>query len=589
MTYIRLALRKALCRISDIVCGTSGIAHSFFYIVHREFQVLCSDFHIARRNFHVLLALLATVCTPPAMAQRKAETDMDIDQIRKLQFAQLAITNLYVDSVDQKKLVEDAINGMLEKLDPHSSYSDAEQTRKLNEPLEGNFEGIGVQFNMLADTLVVIQPTPKGPSERAGIVAGDRIVSVDGETIAGVGMERDSIMRRLRGPKDTKVVLGVVRHGVKDTLTFRLTRDKIPVNTLDAAYMIAPGVGYIHLERFGATSGKEVHDAIRRLRDAGMRDLIFDLEMNGGGYLGAAVEVASEFLEAGSLVVYTEGRNAARQVFDAEQGGLFRQGRLVVLVDEYTASAAEIVSGAIQDHDRGLIVGRRTFGKGLVQRPVDLPDGSMIRLTVSHYYTPSGRCIQKPYVKGKKEEYGKDLLNRFDHGELVSADSIHLDSTKVYKTLVERRTVYGGGGIMPDIFVPLDTTTYTPYYRALSRNNLITEASLRYADEHRKELKRKYKDFEQYMERYEVPDELTESIVGKAKEKKIEPKDDAEREKTLPDLRFMLKALVAYNVWDRNEYFRIINTRSDIVKRALQEIQSPSPAFGKRIKNQENG
>lgn len=522
--------------------------------------------------------LVALACTVPAMAQRRTEPDVDIDQIRKLQYAQLAITNLYVDSVDQKKLVEDAINGMLEKLDPHSSYSDAEQTRKLNEPLEGNFEGIGVQFNMLADTLVVIQPTPKGPSERAGIVAGDRIINVDGEAIAGVRMERDSIMRRLRGPKGTKVVLGVVRHGVKDMMTFKLTRDKIPVNTLDAAYMIAPGIGYIHLERFGATSGKEVHDAIRRLRDEGMRDLIFDLEMNGGGYLGAAVEVASEFLKAGNLVVYTEGRTAPRQVLEASGGGLFGQGRLIVLVDEYTASAAEIVSGAVQDYDRGLIVGRRTFGKGLVQRPVDLPDGSMIRLTVSHYYTPSGRCIQKPYVKGEKEEYGKDLLNRFDHGELTSVDSIHLDSTKVYKTLVKGRTVYGGGGIMPDIFVPLDTTAYTPYYRALSRNNLINEASLRYVDEHRKELKRRYKNFTQYVERYEVPAELLENIIAKAKEKKIEPKDEAEREKTMPDLRFMLKALIAYNVWDRNEYFRIINTRSDIVKRALEELQSPAVA-----------
>lgn len=527
--------------------------------------------------FTVLAFLL---CTLPCAAQGHRENEIDIEQMRKLQYAQLAITNLYVDSVNQKKLVEDAINGMLEKLDPHSSYSDAEQTKKLNEPLEGNFEGIGVQFNMLADTLVVIQPTAKGPSEKAGIIAGDRIVSVDGEPIAGVKMERDSIMRKLRGPKGTKVVLGVVRHGVKEMMTFKLTRDKIPVNTLDAAYMIAPGIGYIHLERFGATSGREVHDAIGRLRGQGMRDLIFDLEMNGGGYLGAAGDVASEFLQAGSLVVYTEGRTSPQQVLKAQGGGLFETGRLCVLVDEYTASAAEIVAGAIQDHDRGTIVGRRTFGKGLVQRPVELPDGSMIRLTVSHYYTPSGRCIQKPYVKGEKEAYGKDLLNRFDHGELTSRDSIHLDSTKVYKTLVEGRTVYGGGGIMPDIFVPLDTTAYTPFYRALSRNNLINEATLRYADEHRKELKRRYKDFSAYADTYQVPESVVEGILAKAKEKKIEPKDDKELENTLPDLRFMLKALIAYNIWDRNEYFRIINTRSDIVKRAIEELTSGTEKTG---------
>lgn len=507
-------------------------------------------------------------------AQRQVPEDIDIEQIRKLQYAQLAISNLYVDSVDQKKLAEDAINGMLEKLDPHSSYTNAEQTKKLNEPLEGNFEGIGVQFNMLDDTLVVIQPTSKGPSEKAGIVAGDRIVSVDGEVIAGVKMERDSIMRKLRGPKGTKVLLGVVRHGVRGLLTFNLTRDKIPVNTVDAVYMIAPGVGYIHLDSFGATSGKEIHEAIASLKEKGMKSLIFDLQMNGGGYLGAAAEVASEFLPSGSLVVYTEGRTSPRQVLNASGSGLFRDGRLVVLVDEYTASAAEIVSGAIQDHDRGTIVGRRTFGKGLVQRPVELPDGSMIRLTVSHYYTPSGRCIQKPYVKGDKEQYGKDLINRFDHGELMYADSIRLDSTKVYKTLVKGRTVYGGGGVMPDVFVPLDTAAYTPYYRAISRNNLITLAALKYADESRKDIKRKYKDFSDFQDHYQVPQALIDDIEKKARDKGIKPKDEAERGETLEDLRFMLKALVAYNVWDRSEYFRIINTRNDIVKKAIEVVRA---------------
>ena len=332
----------------------------------------------------IALLFVVTAGCLSLTAQNRGGGDVDIDLLRKLQYAQLAITNLYVDSVDQNKLVEDAIVGMLEKLDPHSSYTNAQETKKLNEPLEGNFEGIGVQFNILEDTLVVIQPTAKGPSEKAGILAGDRIVSVDGQPIAGVKMDRDSIMNRLRGPKGTKVDLGVVRRGVKDQLTFRVTRDKIPVNTVDAVYMIAPRVGYIRLERFGATSGEEVHNAIKRLQGEGMKILILDLCLNGGGYLGAAAEVASEFLEANQLVVYTEGRQAPKQELKAEPGGLFREGQLIVLVDEYTASAAEIVSGAVQDHDRGLIVGRRTFGKGLVQRPIDMPDGSMIRLTVSH-------------------------------------------------------------------------------------------------------------------------------------------------------------------------------------------------------------
>ena len=518
-----------------------------------------------------LICLIALVM-PTVAQKRDSRMDIDVEQVRKLQIAQLAVTSLYVDSVDQKKLVENAINGMLEKLDPHSSYSNPEETKKLTEPLEGNFEGIGVQFNVLEDTLVVIQPTAKGPSERAGIIAGDRIVRVDGAPIAGVKMSRDSIMKKLRGPKGSKVNLGVVRHGVKEELAFKIVRDKIPVNTIDAVYMIAPKVGYIHLDRFGATSGKEVHEAIARLKKEGMESLLFDLQMNGGGYLGAANEVASEFLQPGSLVVYTDGRAAPRQTLNAAGNGLFREGKLVVLVDEYTASAAEIVSGAVQDHDRGTIVGRRTFGKGLVQRPIDLPDGSMIRLTVSHYYTPSGRCIQKPYEKGNIKEYQKDVLNRLNHGELTSVDSIHLDSTKVYKTLGKGRTVYGGGGIMPDVFVPLDTTKYSKFYREISRNNLINDATLKFVDVHRKQLEKKYKKFDDYVKHYEVPQSMIDDVLAKAEEKKIKPKDEAEKKETIADLRYMLKALIAYNVWDRSEYFQFINKKNDVVKKALEVV-----------------
>lgn len=512
----------------------------------------------------------------PASAQlRDSQQSFDMEALRKLQIAEMAIVHLYVDSVDQQKLVEDAINGMLKTLDPHSSYTNAEETRRMNEPLEGNFEGIGVQFNILEDTLVVIQPTSKGPSERAGIMAGDRIVSVDGEPIAGVKMSRDSIMKKLRGPKDTKVILGVVRRGVDHVLTFNITRDKIPVNTLDAAYMIAPKVGYIHLDRFGATTAEEMREKIKELQDRGMEDLILDLQMNGGGYLGAAISVAGEFLEKDALIVYTEGRSTPISRFSAEGGGLFRKGRLVVLVDEYSASASEIVSGAIQDHDRGIIVGRRTFGKGLVQRPIELPDGSMIRLTVSHYFTPSGRCIQKPYVKGHKAEYDDDVEQRYKHGELTCIDSIRLDSAQVHYTLREHRKVYGGGGIMPDVFVPLDTAVYTPYLRAVRRHNIITDLTLHYVDNHRQELRSAYPDFERFISDFEVPAELVDSVAAQAKRKKVVPADSAEWEKSLPDLRFLLKSLIAYNVWDRNEYFRIINSRNDIVKKALEILAQP--------------
>ncbi len=518
---------------------------------------------------HLLLLLLAALVLP-LNAQRGFE-DIDVDQVRKLQMAQVAITSLYVDSVDQKKMAEDAIRGMLDKLDPHSSYTNASDTKKLNEPLAGNFEGIGVQFNLVKDTLLVLQVISKGPCEKAGVQAGDRIIAVNGTTIAGVKMDRDTIMTKLRGPKGTVANLDVVRRGANSVLHFKVVRDKIPINTLDAAYIIAPGIGYIHLDSFGATSGKEMHDAIKRLQDEGMKDLILDLGLNGGGYLNAAQEVASEFLPSGSMVVYTDGRRAPRQELRSEGGGLMtKDGRVVVLVDEYTASAAEIVTGAIQDHDRGTVIGRRTFGKGLVQRPIDLPDGSMIRLTVAHYYTPSGRCIQKPYVKGQKEEYNRDLEDRFTRGELVSVDSIHLDSTKVYHTLGKGRTVYGGGGIMPDIFVPLDTATYSPYYRALRRNNIINEQVLRYVDDNRKRIKKQYKQFDDFAANYSVPASLTDSIMAEGKRKGITPKDDKELASALDDLRYVLKNTIAYDLWDRNEYFRLVNQRNDIVKRALQ-------------------
>lgn len=521
----------------------------------------------------IFFLFLISLFTFPASAQR-GYSEIDFDQVKKLQMAQVAISSLYVDSVDQQKLVEDAINGMLSKLDPHSSYTNAKETQKLNEPLTGNFEGIGVSFNMVKDTLLVLQVISKGPCEKVGVQAGDRIIAVNGLPIAGVKMERDTIMTKLRGPKGTIANLDIVRRGVKDVLHFKVVRDKIPLNTVDAAYMATPTTGYIHLDSFGATSGEEIHEKIKELKKQGMQDLILDLSLNGGGYLSAAQEVASEFLPNGSMIVYTDGRVSPRQELRAEGSGLMQDnGRIVILVDEFTASAAEIVSGAVQDHDRGTIIGRRTFGKGLVQRPIDLPDGSMIRLTTSHYYTPSGRCIQKPYVKGEKEEYARDLDDRYTRGELTSIDSIHLDSTKVYRTLSKGRTVYGGGGIMPDIFVPLDTTTYTPCYRALRRHNLINDYTLRYADEHRKELKKKYSKFEDYMANFQVPDELTDSIFAEGKKKKVEPKDEKEREATLDDLRFALKSGIAYDIWDRNEYYRLINERNDIYLRALRFLK----------------
>ena len=520
-----------------------------------------------------LLLLLASTSWSFAQSRNK-DADIDVTQIRKLQMAQLAVTQLYVDSVNQKKLVEDAIKGMLDKLDPHSSYSNPEETKKMNEPLEGNFEGIGVQFNILTDTLVVVQTIKKGPSEKVGILNGDRIISVDGRAIAGVKMPQDSIVKLLRGPKGTRVRLGVVRRGAAGVLYFVVTRDKIPMNTVEATYMIAPGVGYIRFDRFGATTGDEVEKALQTLKKQGMKDLILDLQSNGGGYLGAAVDVASQFLRPGSLVVYTQGRNQPKQVLKAEGGGLFRQGRIVVLVDEFSASAAEIVTGALQDYDRALVVGRRTFGKGLVQRPIDLPDGSMIRLTTSHYYTPSGRCIQKPYEKGKKEEYAQDLEQRYTHGELLHKDSIRLDSSQVYHTLIDKRIVYGGGGVMPDVFVPIDTAQITKFHIALRRNNLINEATLRYIDNHRKALRQQYKTFDQFEREFTVPQSLIDEIVAAGKAKKITQKDDKELAETIEDLRFSLKSIFINGLFESSDFYHFVNQKNNIVQEALKQLKT---------------
>ena len=399
---------------------------------------------------------------------------------RKLQLAEFAISNLYVDQVDENKLVESAIVKMLEQLDPHSTYSDPEEVKALNEPLQGNFDGIGIQFNMATDTLFVIQPVSGGPSEKVGILAGDRIIEVNDTVIAGVKMSTEDVMRRLRGKRGTEVTVKVMRRGVKELLPFTIKRDKIPVYSLDASYMVDKKIGYIRVNRFAATTGKEFADALHRLQKEGMRDLILDLQGNGGGYLNAAIELANQFLGKKELIVYTEGRRNPRAEFDAEGNGDFLNGRLVVLVDEFSASASEIVTGALQDWDRAIVVGRRTFGKGLVQRPIDLPDGSMIRLTVARYYTPSGRCIQKPYES--IEQYNKDLIDRYNRGEMLSADSIHFPDSLKYKTLKLGRTVYGGGGIMPDYFVPVDTTMYTDYYLALRDKGAIVQMNLKLVD-----------------------------------------------------------------------------------------------------------
>lgn len=495
-----------------------------------------------------------------------------------------AVSNLYVDSTDQRKLVEDAIVGMLEKLDPHSNYLNPEETKEMTEPLQGNFDGIGIQFNMLTDTLYVIQVIPGGPAEKVGLRAGDRIIQVNDTVIAGVQMKTNDIMKRLRGRKGTEVTVKVLRNKASEQLDFKIIRDKIPMFSLDAAYMLDKTTGYIKLNRFAISTIDEYRESFAKLKKQGMKHLVLDLQSNGGGFLNIAIDLADEFLDRGKLIVYTEGISQPRETATATVRGDFEQGRLVVLVDEGSASASEIVTGAIQDWDRGVIIGRRTFGKGLVQKPIPMPDGSMIRLTVSRYYTPNGRSIQKPYEMGDADAYQHDLIDRYNKGELMSADSIHFPDSLKYTTLTAGRVVYGGGGIMPDVFIPIDTTLSSPYHRRLIAAGIVNRAAMNYLDEHRTEMTGRYKSFEKYKADFAIPESLLQQVVAMANEEKIEYNEEQfSRAKSL--LTLQLKALIARDMYEMSEYFQIINDIDDSLKAALRIINDPaaySAALGKK-------
>lgn len=496
------------------------------------------------------------------------------DANAKLRMAEMAISQLYVDTIDEDKLVEEAIRGMLESLDPHSSYSTPEETKDLNEPLQGNFSGIGITFNMNRDTLYVIQTVSGGPSEKVGLLAGDRIIAVNDTSIAGQKMKNSEIMKRLRGPKGTKVEVTVLRGS--DTIPFRITRDDIPIYSVDAAYMVGPTTGYLRLNKFGAETPAEVRKALEDLRKQGMKDLILDLTDNGGGYLQASVEMLGEFLQPGSLAVYTEGVNSPRSDNYTRPHGrspLLEDGRLVVMVNQYSASAAEIAAGAIQDWDRGLIVGRRSFGKGLVQRPVPFPDGSMIRLTVAHYYTPSGRDIQKPYEKGNAKSYNHDIADRFENGELMHADSLKYNDSLKVKTLRLRRDIYGGGGIYPDSFVPLDTMENTRYYRNMAAKGIINRYVISYLDSHRKEIRKKYKTDSDFVDNFEVTPAMLEDMKEMGNEEGVEFNSE-EFERSAPLFMMSIKALIGRDVYDNATYFKVFNRHDPIFKEAVRLIGS---------------
>ena len=488
----------------------------------------------------------------------------------------------YMDTVNDNKLAEDAIVGMLEKLDPHSVYVTPKELKEFNEPLSGNFEGVGIQFNILEDTITVISPIAGGPSDRVGILSGDRIVRIDDENVAGIKIKNEQVMKRLRGNKGTQVRVGILRRGVKDVLDFTITRDKIPLYSVDASYLVKPGIGYIKLSRFAQTSTEEVRKGISNLKSLGAKDLILDLQDNGGGYLNTAYELADDFLSADKLIVYTNGVHAPRKDYTSTSAGMFEKGRLVVLVDEGSASASEILSGAVQDWDRGLVIGRRTFGKGLVQNQFPLQDGSALRLTIAQYFTPTGRCIQRPYGKGT-EAYYKDLYNRYKHGELSNADSIKFPDSLKYKT-PNGRTVYGGGGIMPDVFIPLDTTFNSKYFTDIARKGILNQFVLSYVDRNRKQMLSQYPNFEVFKAQFQVTDGLVGDLVAAAEKAGVKP--DTEGLKTSDKVvRTQLKAFMARDLFKNENFYEVINELNDPLQRALKALDSGEEF--KRLKLQE--
>lgn len=515
-----------------------------------------------------LVIAAQTVVAAPPLKQ-------DFPPIQKLNYVEQIIEKFYVDTVNAPDIVEAGIVAMLKKLDPHSTYTNPEETRELTEPLQGNFSGIGIQFQMLNDTLYVIQTVPGGPSEKVGMLAGDRILMANDTVISGVKKKNTDIQKVLRGPKGTTVNVEVLRKGVAKPIQFRIVRDDIPIASVDAAFMAAPGVGYIRVSRFGESTFDEVRKALATLAGKGMRDIIIDLEDNGGGYLKAAYDLAGLFLNQGDTVVFTKGEHVEPFYYRTTSDGPMNEGRVVVTVNQYSASASEILAGAMQDNDRGAVVGRRTFGKGLVQRPFPFPDGSMIRLTTQRYYTPSGRSIQKPYVAGDEDSYDRELIDRLQHGEYMNADSVHFDDSLRYETLRLRRPVYGGGGIMPDRFVAVDTTKYSDYYRDLVAKGLLNQFCVNYIDENRKSLQKKYKTEDAFVEDFRITPEMLDGLRALGEKEGV--KFEAEQfERSKPVIEVIMKALIGRDLFTQSTYFRVANVINPVYNEAVRLITNPA-------------
>lgn len=528
--------------------------------------------------FLLFIALTSTSCFSVAKAQNVDPRTT----VQKFSAVMQIIRFAYVDSADEAKLTESAITEMLKELDPHSVYISKAELREANEPLQGQFDGIGVQFQIFKDTILVVAAISGGPSEKVGIMAGDRIIKINGEDAFGKKITNKYVMDRLRGKKGTKVTVSIYRKGVKGLTFYTITRDKIPLNSIDAVFMASPGVGYIKLDRFSQTSMDEFVQALDKLKSQGMKSLILDLRYNSGGLMNIAIDLADEFLEKGKMVVYTQGLHSPRQDFYSTQKGGFEKGKLIVMINEGSASASEIVSGAVQDWDRGLIVGRRSFGKGLVQYPFQLPDSTQIRLTTGRYYTPSGRSIQKPYNDGT-EDYYMDLYKRYKHGELVNADSIKFPDSLKYSTK-GGRVVYGGGGIMPDVFIPWDSSGISPYYSELIRKGLVNQFVTQYMEDHRNELKSAYADLKTFSDKFQPDDAFLDQFVNYADKEGVK-KNEEGFNTSRKYISLVLKGLIARSLFESNSYYEIVSPLDKELQKAVELINDDSVFKKAKIKS----